>query len=108
MAIKLITPAEVYRLQQESGAINIIDVREADEFAEVSSPLAINYPLSSFNPAEIAEGRDRRTPLFMLCRSGRRSLRAAELLINIGFESVYNISGGMMEWEATGLPVVRD
>lgn len=107
MAIKSITPTEVFRLQQESGAIIIIDVREADEFTEVSSPLAMNYPLSSFNINEITQGRDRQTPIFMLCRSGRRSLKAAELLLSVGFENVYNISGGMIEWEASGLPVVK-
>jgi rhodanese-related sulfurtransferase len=107
MSIKSITPNEVFRLQQESGAITIVDVREADEFAEVCSSDAKNFPLSTLNVRDIANNFDRRTPIYVLCRSGKRSMRAAAMFVSEGFHSVYNIDGGMIEWEASGLPVVR-
>lgn len=107
MAIKTITPAEVFRLQQESGSISIIDVREGDEFEEVSSPLATNYPLSTLDVDAFAKGRDRRESLYVICRSGRRSLSAAQMFAEHGFGCVYNVEGGMLEWEKSGLPVVR-
>ena len=107
MSIKTITPADVFRLNQESGGITIIDVRERDEFAEVSSPLADNYPLSTFDPDSFAKKRDNKSPVYMLCRSGKRSLKAAQLLASVGFESIYNVEGGMQAWESSGLPVVR-
>ena len=107
MAIKSITPSEVFRLQQESGAITIIDVREPDEFAEVSSTLAKNFPLSTLNVDTLSKNIDSRSPVYVLCRSGKRSMRAAEMLEQCGFKSIYNIDGGMMEWESCGLPVVR-
>jgi rhodanese-related sulfurtransferase len=107
MSIKTITPEDVFRLNQESGGITIIDVREKDEFAEVSSPLAENHPLSTFDAGSFAKKRDKKTQLFMLCRSGKRSLKAAQLLESAGFESIYNVEGGMMTWETSGLPVVR-
>jgi rhodanese-related sulfurtransferase len=107
MSIKTITPADVFRLYQESGGVKIVDVRERDEFAEVSSPLAENYPLSAFDAGSFAKESDTKTQLFILCRSGKRSLKAAELLESAGFESVYNIAGGMIAWETSGLPVVR-
>jgi rhodanese-related sulfurtransferase len=107
MTVKSITPTEVYRLHQESGSLTLIDVREISEFSEIRSPLAQNHPLTKFNPTELATKKDLDTPLFLLCRSGRRSLRAAELLIQIGFRTVYNVEGGMIEWEASGLPVVK-
>ncbi len=108
MSIKTITPEDVFRLNQESGGITIIDVREKDEFAEVSSPLAENYPLSTFVVGSFAKKRDKKTQLFMLCRSGKRSLKASQLLESAGFESIYNVEGGMMTWETSGLPVVRN
>ena len=107
MTIKTITPSEVFRLQQESGAIAILDVREADEFSEVCSTLAKNFPLSTLNVEAISKKIDLRSPIYVLCRSGKRSMRAAEMLERGGFKSVYNIEGGMIEWEACGLPVVR-
>jgi rhodanese-related sulfurtransferase len=71
MNIKTITPEEVFRLHQESGCITIIDVREKDEFAEVSSALAENYPLSRFDAGSFAKKRDKKTQLFLLWRSGK-------------------------------------
>ena len=108
MPIKSISPGEVYQLRQNSSALSIIDVREKDEFAAVSSPLATNFPLSSFDINEIARKYDAQAPLFLLCRSGKRSMRAAEILQTQGFNALYNIEGGMIEWEASGLPVVRE
>lgn len=108
MGLKHITPIDVFKLQQESGAIVIIDVRESDEFEQLSSPLAQNFPLSKFDFEDFAKDRNRRTPIFVLCRSGRRSLSAAKQLVRGGFECVYNVEGGMIEWEASGLPVVKN
>ena len=107
MKIKSISPVDVYSLHQESGGMAIIDVRERDEFAEIASPLAESFPLSEFDPAQFAKARDKKSPLYMLCRSGKRSLKAGQLLEGEGFESVYNIEGGMLAWEQAGLPVVR-
>ncbi len=107
MGIKKIMPTEVFRLYQESGGVTIIDVRESDEFAEVSSPLAENFPLSVFDAAAFAKTHDKKTQVYMLCRSGRRSLSAGQQLDAVGFGCVYNIEGGMIAWEEAGLPVIR-
>ncbi len=107
MSVKHITPTELYRLQQESGALGIIDVRECDEFAAISSPLATNLPLSSFNVENVVDKFDQKAPIFLLCRSGSRSMHAAQILASRGFQAVYNVKGGMIEWQAKGLPVVR-
>lgn len=106
MAVKNITPTELYRLQQESGAIGVIDVREPEEFAALSSTIARNIPLSSFNPTAVAKIIDRKSPVYLLCRSGSRSMYAAQILVSSGFEAVYNVAGGMNEWQAKGLPTV--
>lgn len=105
--IKTISPTDLFRLQQESGGITVIDVRESDEFAEVASPLSENLPLSTFAPSQVTKHYDKRTELYMMCRSGRRSLHAAQLLYDEGFLCVYNVEGGLNAWEAAGLPVVK-
>jgi rhodanese-related sulfurtransferase len=107
MSIKTITPAELSQLHQTSGAVTVIDVREPDEFSEVSAPIAKNYPLSRFDPADFASKHDKLGKFFMLCRSGQRSLRAAQMLEAQGFGSVFNVTGGMIAWESAGLPVIR-
>ena len=42
-----------------------------------------------------------------VCRVGERSARAVAVLLQMGFDAV-NLGGGMVEWQARGLPVVRD
>ncbi len=45
-------------------------------------------------------------PIYVLCHSGARSARVVEFLEQQGYDAV-NIEGGIIEWEAVGLPVVR-
>jgi len=82
MTVKIISPTDVFQLQQESGALTIIDVREREEFGEIRSQLAINMPLSEFDPAKVELGSKKNSSIFVLCRSGLRSLRVAEMLVS--------------------------
>lgn len=87
--------------------VRVVDVREPDEFhGELGHiPGAELVPLATVEAA--AKGWKRADPLIMVCRSGRRSLHAAELLIGLGFAGVKNMRGGMVEWNAAHLPAER-
>jgi rhodanese-related sulfurtransferase len=43
----------------------------------------------------------------IVCRSGRRSLIAADHLRRLGFPAARSLAGGMIAWAATGQPVER-
>ncbi|MCP3853797.1 MAG: rhodanese-like domain-containing protein [Actinomycetia bacterium] len=90
--------AEAARRQGAGSAI--IDVREADEWAKIHARDAMLFPLSELqnHVADLPRGE-----LLMLCRSGGRSMKAAELLASQGF-SCANIAGGTMAWVEAGLP----
>ena len=45
--------------------------------------------------------------VLVYCRSGRRSLDAAEILTHLGYK-VVNLKGGIIEWKEDGLPVVSE
>lgn len=90
---------------QKTGAI-LVDVREIDEFKAVAAPGAINVPLSLIqkigNDAYRNLGVDPNTEgLLVICRSGGRSAMACGLL----GESAINVDGGMLAWQASGLPI---
>lgn len=107
MPVKSITPTELYRLHQESGAIFVVDVREPAEFTEVSTAIAQNFPLSTFDPQSFRGRQNLADPVYMLCRSGARSARAGQMLVEAGHTAVYNVEGGMLAWVAAGLPVIK-
>jgi rhodanese-related sulfurtransferase len=87
------------RLSESTDAV-IIDVRTPEEWEEGIVPGA--KKLNIFNApvfmAEI-ETMERDKEYFMYCRSGGRSGQAGQIMASKGFDKVYNLNGGMMEWE---------
>ena len=82
----------------------IVDVREADEVAAGMIPGARHIPLGEL-PQRLGE-LDRERPVIAVCRSGGRSAQAALVLEGAGF-AVDNMLGGMMKWQAAGMPIAR-
>lgn len=44
-------------------------------------------------------------PIYVYCHAGGRSAKAAEKLLELGFENVYNLAGGYSDWNSSGFPV---
>jgi rhodanese-related sulfurtransferase len=92
-------------LEEHAGAVQILDVREPDEF---SGPLghihgAKLIPLGVL-PTRIAElSKDK--PVVAVCRAGGRSAQALNVLSQAGFKNVANLPGGMLRWRAEGFRV---
>lgn len=90
--MKEMTYAEFARIRQENH--RLIDVREADEFAEVHVKGAELLPLSKIREGDRPEEDERET--FVICRSGGRSAMAIKILEAEGFKELTNIAGGTM------------
>ena len=91
---------------QSQGAF-LLDIREPDEFAEVHAVDATLIPLGQLQArlGEIAQYKNK--PVAVICRSGRRSAQAVEILRKEGFTQVANVEGGTNAWSSAGLPVKR-
>ncbi len=101
MAVSEITVAELSDLL-ESG-VPVIDVRQPDEYVEGHVPGALLIPLAEV-PDRLAEiDADRR--VYVVCRSGGRSMSAAEFLAAQG-RDVVNVAGGTLAWMESGRAVV--
>lgn len=96
---------EAQTLSQQ-GAL-LLDVREPGEYDEVHAPNAKLIPLGQLQSRLNEIARYKNQPVAVMCRSGRRSAKAAEILEEAGFSRVSNVSGGIMAWENAGLTVVR-
>lgn len=101
--IREIEPLEADRLVR-SGAV-LLDVREADEWAAGHAPVARHLPLGQIDQASSVVPASSDTTVVVVCRSGARSLRAAEALAGAGYQ-VINLQGGMRAWAAAGLDVL--
>lgn len=85
------------------GTTQIVDVRELDEWAEGHMPGIRHIPLGDL-AGRLGE-LDPAVPVIAVCRSGKRSLTAADILIKGGFTDAKSMAGGMIAWSAAGEPV---
>lgn len=84
----------------------LIDVRERAEFAGARVAQAKSFPLGELEKR--ATDLDRANPIYVICRTGRRSLEAQKKLNTLGFSNVINVKGGFEAWKKEGLPFERD
>jgi rhodanese-related sulfurtransferase len=80
-------------LARDLGKYNVIDVREPSERVEIGYvPGSINIPLDKVlsGAVEVPTGK----PLLMVCKSGRRSMKAADALAARGVKDITNLAGG--------------
>ncbi len=99
-----LTPAEA-AARLAAGAL-LIDVREASEWASGRIPGAELQPLSGWQRELPRLPRERE--ILCLCLSGRRSLRAVDLLSGAGHPRVASVAGGLRAWIAAGLPLAEE
>lgn len=110
-SVKTLSPKQAWQLLQDEPKALLIDVRSQMEFLFIGHPVGaihiawIDEPDWNINPHFAAEvrklvlgGLDHKSghnvPILLICRSGKRSLEAGELLLKEGFHQVYNIEDG--------------
>jgi rhodanese-related sulfurtransferase/rubrerythrin len=94
-----------YLDEREPGTFTLLDVRQPEEYGQEHIPGAKLVPLGEL-PDRIGE-LDRKMTTIVYCRSGKRAASATGLLMNAGFDDVWNMTGGMLAWQglkATGGP----
>ncbi len=83
----------------------LLDVREDYEWVAGHADGALHIPLDQL-PTRLDE-LDPDEDLFVICRTGGRSVRATQWLVGQGYSAV-NVAGGMDQWLETGMPLVSD
>ena len=99
--IERITLEQLKRRHDEGEGIQILDVREPDEWAELHIPGSKLVPWHDIDA--IPEGLEGSKPIATICGSGKRGGVAASLLRRFGAEHVIHVTdGGVPAWEALG------
>jgi rhodanese-related sulfurtransferase len=101
MSVQEVSVAELEVAMQAD--VRVIDVRETDEYVSGHVPGAIHIALGTVPDQVDAFRAD--VPVYVVCRSGARSMRACEFLAQHGVTAI-NIAGGTLDWIAGGRQVV--
>ena len=94
--MKEVSPEELKQLIDSNADIQLVDVREPSEF-ESGNIGGILIPLGTIpqNVDKIAKDKQ----VVFICRSGKRSANAISFLeSNYGFDKLYNLDGGVLNW----------
>jgi len=103
---KQIDPSEAVQLLNHEDSV-MLDVREDSEYKDGHIIDAVHIPLGKLDQriAELEKFREK--SIIVSCRSGHRSSNACAKLRKDGFETVYNLKGGVMAWQSAGLPLQK-
>ncbi len=102
-----VKPAEFNQLIKTPGGF-LLDVRTQNEFKNghiANSGQLIFYALN-FKKRLLMLPKNE--PIYLYCNTGWRSEKTAKILIENGYENVYNLEHGIMDWELQNLPVAVD
>ena len=101
-----ISPNNLVNLVNRNGAV-VIDVRDKKDFGNGHIAGAMNIPFSSIDSrvGELESYKEK--PIVLVCKMGQHAGSIGRKLKSQGFEDVRRLSGGMAEWGANGLPVVK-
>lgn len=84
----------------------LLDVRRPDEYVKAHAPavkLLIEHTDLGQNLNRLPDNLD--TPIYLICRTGKRSAFAGEMLVYHGYRKIYNVAGGTNAWRDAGFPI---
>ena len=94
---KIMTPKQLHALTEGEHKLQIIDTRAPHQYEKSNVPGAINIPLAQLRTR--LDELDPRVPTVTYCNKGVTGNAAQNVLLNNGFEEVYNLSGGNKNYQ---------
>ena len=102
--INVIPPAE---FKEKSLNQTIVDIRTPEEFAEGHIEGAVNINLFDKDFLDQISQFDKSKPIFLYCRSGNRTSSASKKIADLGFEQVYDLQGGILNWQRNNQQIAK-
>lgn len=96
-------PPEQVRPAVEAAYAQFVDVRTAEEYASGHAYRAKNIPIDELSAN--LDKLEKNEPVYLICHSGNRSKKAAQMLVDAGFPQAISIAGGTEAWKAAGFPM---
>ncbi|MCL2590296.1 MAG: rhodanese-like domain-containing protein [Betaproteobacteria bacterium] len=102
----LLTPIEATMLINREDAVTV-DVRAQGDYEKGHLPNARHLPFADLERRGTELEKFRARPLILYCNSGATAAKGIATLKKAGFEKLYNLRGGLFEWEKAGYPLTR-
>lgn len=96
-SVENIDADKAIELMDDNPEIVLLDVREYNEFVTERIEGSELLPLSIIEGSLKTAYPDKATTFIVYCRSGRRSAEAIEIMLEQGYENIYNL-GGILDW----------
>ena len=104
----IVISVEEFKSKMENPEAQLIDVRTDGEVREGMLPGATQLDESNWsNFVKGAENLDRNKPVLVYCRSGVRSHKSAKYLAENGFKEVYDMKGGIIDWNRKNGEIIK-
>jgi rhodanese-related sulfurtransferase len=98
-AIQIIAPKAMYDVLVNDTSAQLIDVRTQDEFAVSHLKDAQNICVTDTDFKQKVAHLDKAKPVYVYCKKGGRSAQAAKILEELGFTQVFDLQGGITNWQ---------
>jgi hydroxyacylglutathione hydrolase len=101
-------PTLLLEAVNDVSGYTLVDVRRDDEFTGELGHIQ-GATLKTLGPdlMKYLNTADKTKPILFICRSGARSANATMMAMDMGFETVFNMQGGMIQWNQMGFSVQR-
>lgn len=105
--IEMVSALQVYEAVYGEDNLQLVDVRTKEEYDVSHLKSAQNICVTSDDFEEKVQELDKEKPVYVYCKKGGRSAKAASILKEMGFTKVYDLQGGLTSWQEEGLETVE-
>lgn len=99
----MVSALEMPQLQRTGKSV-VIDVNTEAQFASQHIPNSVNIPLEKLSADNKDLLKHKNSTAILVCQSGNKSTKAAKKLLELGFDKVNILRGGLMNWTKENLP----
>lgn len=105
--VKRLDPQNFDLKLKESKDPILVDVRTAGEYEQGHLANALLIDIYSNDFKSRLSKLDKSKPVFVYCKAGSRSGSAVDVLLEMGFKEIYDLSGGIIAWRQANKPIEK-
>ena len=99
--------ASTFEKKMNQPEVQLVDVRTPKEFSQGHLENAVNIDFLADDFDAITANLDKEKPVMVYCKSGGRSAKASARLKELGFKTITDLDGGIINWTNEEKPIVK-